>query len=291
MSQGLNSVTILRHVGALKRLPEYEAAKNGDYAKAALLAQSFITPEIANSIADEVRKTESILLPVVGFEQNNNNCIPSACAVRISELTGIHFADGVIRKTPDSRTHQDGIERIFNTPIFEGKVQAGARYYLLDDTITQGGTLAALARYIEENKGLAVGAAVLTGQQRSTILRITDATLAEVYKNFKEIENDFIKTTERNFSQLTESEGRYITQASLIQRFGDETTARAAAQKYGVGDSRLQITGGHHQPNSNVTAKVLSPYEIGKLRNSKPAAAVEVASVLVSGKKKGLGLG
>lgn len=271
MSQILSTVNILHHVGALKKFPEYEAAKNGDFEKATLLARKFISAEMANSIAVEVRNLHSVLLPVVGFESVSSNCIPSACAVRISELTGIPFAEGVIRKTPDSRTSQDGVERIFNTPVFEGLVKKGVRYYLLDDTITQGGTLAALARYIDQNEGIVTGAIALTGQQRSAILAITDATLETVLANFKDIENDFIKTTDRHFNQLTESEGRYLTQASLIQRFRDETTARAAAQEYGMGDRGLQIARGYDQANSNVIQPPIvgvTPYEQGKLTQS-----------------------
>lgn len=231
--QALVEVQILFPVGALKAHPEYVAAKNGDVQRAMVLIDRIISDEAVQAIAAKVRETRATLLPVVGVEDDGENLIPAAFAAAVAGLSGVPVAEGVTRRSRNSRTHQDGVDRIFNAPLFEGKIQPGERFYLIDDTVTQGGTLAALGRYVTENGGLVVGATVLTGQQRSSTLAITENTLLSVRKHFKDIEYAFKKTSGRDFTSLTESEGRYITQPNLIQRFRDETAARSAAQRLG----------------------------------------------------------
>ena len=49
------------------------------------------------------------------------------------------------------RTALDGLGRIFQQPEFDGAVQPGKAYFLVDDTLTQGGTMAALASHIQQN--------------------------------------------------------------------------------------------------------------------------------------------
>lgn len=285
------TIDIYQKVGDLKAYPEFEAAKNGDALQAAALVQKFIQPEYAHRIAANVRRHNAVLLPVYGHEDSGANCIPAASAAWIAALTGIQTADGIIRKTPDSRTHQDGMARIFNTPVFSGDVVSGQNYYLIDDTVTQGGTLAALARHLYANDAIAVGATVLTGQQRSATLAITEPTLNQVNAHFKELENDFHTITNRRFIDLTESEGSYIIRASIVQRFGDEVAARRVAKEHGIDHRGVSQTGIRGEPNSNVIGKTLSPYEIGKLTNTKPASTIEATSTQVISTKKGLGLG
>ena len=43
----------------------------------------------------------------------------------------------------------DGPGRLFNSPEFDGPVVNGATYLLVDDTLSQGGTFAALASHIQ----------------------------------------------------------------------------------------------------------------------------------------------
>lgn len=249
-------VEILLPLGALKAHPEYEGAKNGDAHMAKALISRIITDEAILSIAARVRETGASLLPVVGIEEHGGNMIPATFAAAVGFMAGVPVSEGVIRKTPDSRTHQDGMSRIFNTPVFEGEVEQGDRFYLIDDTITQGGTLAALSRYVAENGGQVVGAAALTGQQRSATLGITENTLLSIRKHFKEIENDFKTVTGRDFTALTESEAHYLLRPHLVQRFRDETAARSATQKLGDPAGLGGRTWKEDRPTANVNRSV-----------------------------------
>ena len=52
----------------------------------------------------------------------------------------------------------DGPGRLFNSPEFDGPVVNGATYLLVDDTLSQGGTFAALASHIQLGGGKVIGA-------------------------------------------------------------------------------------------------------------------------------------
>ncbi|MDL2425001.1 phosphoribosyltransferase, partial [Pseudomonas sp. BAgro211] len=80
----------------------------------------------------------------------------------------------------------------------------------LDDTLTQGGTLAQLKTHIEDNGGRVVLAAALTGKNYSRKLSLDSSTLAEVRGKYGSIEPWFRETFGYGFEGLTQSEARTI---------------------------------------------------------------------------------
>ena len=63
---------------------------------------------------------------------------------------------------------------------FDGQVEEGARYVLVDDEIRSGGTLAALADHIRRGGGEVVGAVALGDASRSGRLTASPETLATI---------------------------------------------------------------------------------------------------------------
>ena len=61
--------------------------------------------------------------------------------------------------------------------IFEGELTAGRTYFLVDDFVGQGGTLANLRGFILHHGGHVVGAITLTGRGDSAKLALTADTL------------------------------------------------------------------------------------------------------------------
>ena len=84
-------------------------------------------------------------------------------------------------------------------------------YLILDDTLTQGGTFAALAGHIEAGGGRVIGAVALTGKEYSAKLRPSDETLSALREKHGNLENDFRAATGHGFDALTQSEARYLT--------------------------------------------------------------------------------
>ena len=59
------------------------------------------------------------------------------------------------------------MQRLILRPEFEGPVQVGANYVLVDDVVNFGTTLAELAHYIQLNGGFVSGIAVMVNAGRN----------------------------------------------------------------------------------------------------------------------------
>jgi hypothetical protein len=104
-----------------------------------------------------------------------------------------------------------GWQRLASAPLFEGAVVAGQRYFLVDDFVGQGGTLANLRGHIVHHGGHVVGAACLTGRVDSSKLALALQTLEGLrHKHGPELEAWWVETCGYDFACLTESEARYL---------------------------------------------------------------------------------
>lgn len=62
------------------------------------------------------------------------------------------------------------MERMISRPTFEGEVQSGGRYVLVDDVTTAGGTLAEMANHIQAHGGTVIGVVTLTDASRTATM-------------------------------------------------------------------------------------------------------------------------
>lgn len=131
----------------------------------------------------------------------------------------------------------NGLDRIFNAPEFDGEVEPGRDYLILDDTLTQGGTFAALASHIEAGGGRMVGAVALTGKQYSAKLRPSDEILAKLREKHGDLENDFRIATGYGFDSLTESEARYLANFKPAVAVRDRIAAARVDSRDGLGEA------------------------------------------------------
>ena len=95
-------------------------------------------------------------------------------------------------------------------PEFQGIVRTNTDYLLLDDTLTQGGTFAALASNIQQSGGNVIGTFALTGKQYSAKLMLDPETLQQLNDKYGDIEHDFKAATGYGFAALTQSEARAL---------------------------------------------------------------------------------
>lgn len=77
-------------------------------------------------------------------------------------------------------TGANGFARLARQALFEGSVTPGADYFLVDDFVGQGGTLANLRGFIEFHGGNVVGATSLTGRSDSAKIALEEQQLAEL---------------------------------------------------------------------------------------------------------------
>lgn len=132
--------------------PDYEAAKTGDVEAAVRMVQDLIDDRVIDAlraaIPASVRLDELLILPVTAIEARGFNPIPRVVATALAIGLGAKTASGVVQLQRIGRTALDGLDRLFAQPSFGGPIQAGRTYVLVDDTLTQGGTFAALASHV-----------------------------------------------------------------------------------------------------------------------------------------------
>jgi len=203
-------VTVAHPLAFLNNHPDYAAAKAGDTAAALRVARDAITPEFVDQVRQAIPAGSSPkIVPVLAREGAGDNRIPVIAAEVLAQRLGLQTDLTPVQQERIGRTQASALDRVVRQPTFQGDVAPGD-YILLDDTLTQGGTLAQLKTHIEDNGGRVVLAAALTGKNYSRKLSLDSSTLAEVRGKYGSIEPWFRETFGYGFEGLTQSEARTI---------------------------------------------------------------------------------
>lgn len=124
-------------ISFLKRCPGYEKAKRGNMQAALMTVKKCIKPE---RIAELRRKyPQAVLLPVM-----TENRLPEALAQTI----GLKTNTGVHEEKTQNRKRLSAMERLLDKPSFRGKIKKGESYIIIDDVVTQGGTISELRKHV-----------------------------------------------------------------------------------------------------------------------------------------------
>jgi hypothetical protein len=190
---------------------DFDAAKAGDTRAANRVVQAVVKND---KIAEIGRKyPNAILVPVHEEEITGKNKLPIAYAKAIEKLTGLDVDVGIVQTERVFHRGKIAIERILRHANFEGHVVSGQEYIIVDDHITQGGIIAELRHYIENNGGEIVAVTSLTASLDSTTIAIRKETIGELERKFGREqfqsiirEHDIAGTTQA----LTESQGKYL---------------------------------------------------------------------------------
>lgn len=241
----LETALIGGDLGTISGHPDYAAAKAGDVEAAVRLAQDIVTDDMVQQVRKLIGDARPVVVPVVSEEASGRNKIPRAGAEVLAHRLGLEAGTGVVQSNAPRRTSLPGLDRIFASPEFDGPVIAGRDYLILDDTLTQGGTFAALAGHIEAGGGRVIGAVALTGKQYSARLRPNDATLSALREKHGDLENDFRAATGHGFDALTESEARYLTNFKPADAVRDRILAEGRRQ--GIGENQGDDPAVKHQ--------------------------------------------
>jgi hypoxanthine phosphoribosyltransferase len=155
----------------------------------------------------------SIIAPVHAFEGKSLNKIPIVYAEVMSSITGFEVDKNIIQINDVSRTNKTAIERLISREKFEGNVIPGKNYIILDDVVTQGGTLSEFRSYIESNGGKVVAASTLGYTQYSTVLAVKNNTISDIERRFGRDETEsFLREFKiaEKIENLTNGEAKYI---------------------------------------------------------------------------------
>lgn len=226
-------------LGSASKHPDYAAAKAGDVEAATRLAVDLVTPEMVAKVADALGGARPRVLPVAAEESSGRNKIPRAVAEVLAARLGLETTTGIVQANRAQRTGLDGLDRIFAPVDFAGTVEPGD-YLLVDDTLTQGGTFAALASHLREGGSNVVGVVALTGKQYSAKIQPSPEILATLRQKHGDLEDQFRAATGYGFDALTESEARYLARFEPAERLRDRIAeeGRRAGERADQGNSR-----------------------------------------------------
>ena len=151
-------------ISYLKRCDGYHAAKNGDMLEAMRVVEQCVKLDRIAAIKEQY--PNAVLLPVI-----SQNMIPLALA----SFIGLPVYAGVRRVDAQKRQGLPAILRLTHKPEFSGRIVAGASYIIVDDVVTQGGTVASLRHYVLEQGGTVLAIAALAYAIGSRAIALTRA--------------------------------------------------------------------------------------------------------------------
>lgn len=206
---------------------DYEAAKGGDDAAARRLVADVMTRQSVDKLRQLLNGRKAIIAAVHAEEAVSRNAIPQAMADVLGKVLDLEVDPYLLQAAKVGRTAQDGFGRLTNQPAFEGPVRTDLPYILLDDTLTQGGTLANLKGYIENHGGKVIGTSALTGKRYSAKIALAAETLDKLRNHFEgtDLENWWNEQHGYGFDRLTESEANYLIRAADADKIRDRVLA------------------------------------------------------------------
>ena len=137
-------------IAYLKRCPGFEDAKKGNIFAARSVVGRCIKENRLLALREKF--SDAALLPVL-----SNNALPLALAQAI----GLPIWEDVCLLHTIQRKNLRGFEWLIHKPRFSGYVKEGMAYILVDDVITQGGTIAALRKHVISHGGKVVAVVAL----------------------------------------------------------------------------------------------------------------------------------
>jgi hypothetical protein len=203
---GGNGFTVFSHSASNpKTHPAYIKAKAGDWQSALTLVS-----DIALAGIYAQRNTfdsDCIFVAPFACEASGDNAIPQVFAEVCAIVFGATADQTIVQTTKVYHTGANAIERLALRPEFDGDVQQGKRYVLVDDVTSLGGTLAELAHYIQSKGGIVHGIFVLVNAGRLKSFSPDKKTLKTLEARYGHELNDIFGIS---VNALTANEARYL---------------------------------------------------------------------------------
>lgn len=232
-----------------------QAKRHNDADAAAQLANEYFSDRVIDLIVDDLtphfqaNREIFIVHPHPCFNGDDTsptvgpitNALPLACAALLADVLGATMCETIIQVNRPGRTALNATQRLLYQAKFDGHVEPGAVYVLVDDNCTMAGTLAMLRTHIVDNGGI-IGAVCVLCSPDGLDMRfpIAKSTLDVVLSSYgPEINAYWLKEVGHEVSTLTEPEGsllcRWAEHRSWEQNFQSLRTridrARANAEQ------------------------------------------------------------
>ena len=203
--KGLNIFSIFDRDASIKCHPDYLKAKAGNFKSALNLISDLALDEIQNTRDRFAR--DSIFVAPFARETTGDNALPQVLAEVFASVCGATSDKGLVQITKVYHTGADPMERMALRAEFEGPVQVGANYILVDDVVSMGGTLAELAHYVQLKGGVVRDIAVLVNAGRNKSVHPERKTLRILNERFA---HEIIEIFGIHIHALTANEAQYL---------------------------------------------------------------------------------
>lgn len=225
----------------LKDAAGYTQAKAGDAEAAYDMVKSLLSTETLDNIRELAGGRVPILISVKAQESSGKNKIPEAMAHAIRASTGWPVDAEIVQINKPGRTGSS--HRLAFQPIFDGKVEAGRDYLILDDNSTMGGTIASLRGYIENRGGRVIGAAVMSARETALDIVPTRNQLNEIQRKHGDAPNDYwTREFGYGIDRLTRAEAGVIRSAGVFDSIRDRIAAARLQAGVGVDGTTVPRT-------------------------------------------------
>lgn len=167
--------------------PGYVSAKGGDPDAALTLASDLLDEAAIETLRATIAGRPAILLPVIADETTGFNAIPDAMAQVLGRDLDLPVIAGEIVQTNKvGHTRAPAFQRLVTPAMFDGEVQLGAAYVLVDDHVGLGGTLANLRGYVEARGGSVIAVTTLTESRDTRRISLRPGTRAMLWQRHGE---------------------------------------------------------------------------------------------------------
>lgn len=211
--RGDETVGIVASESTVKKHPFYGEAKTGGTVAATRLVMDILDDAWLAIHGRSIQNSTPILVGVHAVEGMSTNVIGPMLSQWLGMRLDLPVDDNIVQINRVGHTGSSGWHRLATPALFAGAVMPGRTYWLADDFVGQGGTLANLRGYIESKGGRVVGYTALTGRSDSSVLGLNQTTLSALRKKHGTLENWWQQQFGFGFDRLTESEARYLLRA------------------------------------------------------------------------------
>jgi hypothetical protein len=198
--------------------PAYRTAKSGDAEAARVIAEDLLHSDKIDKISRYLNGRRPRLLAVTADEVTGFNAIPDAMAEILATCLGLENAAGtVIQANKVGHTRADGWHRLVTPAVFAGDVAATSEYFLVDDHVGFGGTLANLRGFIEDKGGHVLGMTALTETRAARQIAVRQETLSMLKaKHGSELEQFWGAIFGHALECLTDIEAGYLCRVESV---------------------------------------------------------------------------
>lgn len=204
-------------------------AKAGDAISAVDLVINCIKKERILQLQNKYK--DAIIVPILAKERSGFNMIPLAYAKVLQSITGFKVEENIFQINYTHHTGACAMERLLNRPLFDGPVHRGYNYIIVDDVVTQGGTVSSLRHFILNSGAKVAAISALAFAKDSTTIALQPNTYKCILEKFGRDElEEFLqkRNIAKGIQEVTNSEARYLL------KFKDINAIRAKADEVGI---------------------------------------------------------